>query len=134
MKYSLSLLFSMVLLFPLLGQVADQNTGVNYFNGDFLGIGGQATRLELKDEGVSPLFYDGTLPGVGIDWLSRTNKDEFYVFGTYAFGDLSRETSLDIFFASVHNINHGGYYLRHLWKAPQKDIHLKVGGHYQGIT
>ncbi|MEL7124205.1 MAG: hypothetical protein AAFO07_32515 [Bacteroidota bacterium] len=129
MKKSFILL---LLLIPLqtFGQAQDQT--VTFDQGDFLIIGGGVTRYELRDAGVSPLFYQGWLPSTGFSFPSYNGKWSSTLYGTFGYGNLTR-TELATYSSTTYAIGHGGDLLRNI-KALKPNLNLLVGGAYHGTT
>jgi len=100
--------------------------------GGFLIAGGGIARFELRDAGVSPLFYDGWLPMGSLSTRTETPKTSWSINGTFGYGNLFR-TELTTYSSTVYSINHGGDFLKRILDI-KPNLHLKVGGAYNGIT
>jgi len=127
-QYLLIILFLTATLLPGMAQ----NGRPNYPFGDFLAVGGGSTRLSLRDQGVSPLYYDGFLALGQMEFQTRTPRYSWSLYGSYGYGTL-KASRLATYQSSIHHISYGSDYLRGV-----KDLgarwQLAAGAHLQGMT
>lgn len=114
----------------MIGQAQEQAPAFD--QGDFLIAGGGITRYELRDAGVSPLFYQGWLPSAGLSFPSYNGKWSSNVYGSFGYGNLNR-TALTTYSSTIYAINHGGDLLKNI-KELRPNLNLLVGGAYHGNT
>lgn len=124
--------FFILSLLLLTGTMFAQDEAPTYHLGDFLEAGGGASKLKIRDLGVSPLYYEGYAPLGHLSLLRETSKYSWSIYGTYGYSTLEA-TRLIIHQSSVHNINYG-FNFHYNIKDFRPDLHLKVGGAYQGFT
>lgn len=125
--------FFLLIVLILAGtSAAAQEEQPSYHLGDFLKAGGGASRIKIRDLGVSPIYYEGYAPLGTLSIDTETEKHSWSIFGTYGYGTLKAERLL-IYQSSIHNINYGGHFHYNI-KELRPDINLKVGGAFQGLT
>lgn len=101
--------------------------------GDFMIPGGGITLFEVRDRGVSPLFYDGTLYYGGINWHYENPNWSYEVSGGFATGILSRSV-LESYASRVYSINHSFGVWRRIGSPQEQGLGYKAGLHYLGLT
>lgn len=96
----------------------------------YLSLGSGYTHQSVRDQGISPLRYDGSQATFLGELVDKTRFGEHSLQGRFDFGEITSEqsgASMAIYRGS------GSYrYLRTLKKTPLKKLNLSVGGSFEG--
>jgi len=128
-------LFKSFLFFLLIGSInlSGQESGKNLHYGNFLYAGTEVSLFQVRDLGVSPLFYEGTLVGGGAKWQTETEKWSWELNGSFGTGLITR-AELEVYAARNYTIHHDFGLWRKIGSIQEDGLGYKVGIAYQGLT
>lgn len=102
-------------------------------SGNYMALGGGLHYGYLRDPGVSPLIFSGSIPCSEVALLFQRPKHELEILGGFGYGNYLNLRSF-ISKTNINNFQHRVAYFHKVMESASGSVQLRAGLSYQGFT